>query len=786
MVTDFLNLTSQNPAIAKVKDIAVNPTNNTIAFTMPGAVVIYDGAIVTKYTYQNSSLTLGSTTSTFTFLQVEYGINGELYIFKEDVFGYQIFNNGVFETEVVTPFRPQDIVENNAGTKVYFAGWNNGLWELVKSTSTLTNFTSSNSPLIINTLHSLHVDTNDLLYIGSFQGLNTMTPAGTWNTYQQMVPPANIFFYPVYDISVNSTGSVLINTSRPSSQDGKGICIVDLTTNTWTSFTNDATNCLNENYFDDAMYDANDNVYVSHVLDVASTNTGELVLFNPTTDVCTPKDINYLNAMVTSTFNTFDVNMRKKLDGTYDIGFTKFNDLYQFNINPTTFSGTFPNVTTLTPAIGQFTLSLLSDNEFFIVENNAGWVFIDDVNNATQFNHNLPSYLAIVTKKAAAYDSSNGIINLIFKGFDAAFNYRVYKTQCNTSTATCSAPEEIFTTNRDLTQNIFFGTHQDPTTNTVKVVALKTGSVAGGKITSNRTNKVFGGNTFIEVFDIPFFGPPETIFDNLITTTGSFFPSDPGFIRVPGDPFFSESQFFFSDASRVVFTVRTVDTSLNPVFTDSTLDVNNDGDDDNRVGECPVDNNRIQFIFFEDDFDSGPGPKINSASFQDSYKTNNVSALSNGLFASALEITAIDATGVPTFKTTNVAGATIDNDLPDDLFVVSVKCVQYSPTEMLLMFLTNYGILIKTAIDISNLLLSADDVSLKDTNLLLYPNPANDLVSFSDNSIKNIEVYDINGRRVLNTTNTSSFSVKTLAQGIYIVKGTNDNNVIVTKKLIVK
>jgi hypothetical protein len=102
------------------------------------------------------------------------------------------------------------------------------------------------------------------------------------------------------------------------------------------------------------------------------------------------------------------------------------------------------------------------------------------------------------------------------------------------------------------------------------------------------------------------------------------------------------------------------------------------------------------------------------------------------------------------------------------------------------MFLTNYGLLIKTAIDVSNLLLDTNDVFIKDSTLLLYPNPANDIVSFSDNSIKNIAVYDINGHKILSTTNSNSFSVKTLAQGIYIVKGTSDNNVVVTKKLIVE
>ncbi len=69
--------------------------------------------------------------------------------------------------------------------------------------------------------------------------------------------------------------------------------------------------------------------------------------------------------------------------------------------------------------------------------------------------------------------------------------------------------------------------------------------------------------------------------------------------------------------------------------------------------------------------------------------------------------------------------------------------------------------------------------------ITLYPNPTNDIVSFSDTTIKHIEVFDLNGRKVL-TENNSTFSVKHLAQGIYIVKGTNTDNISVSRKLIKK
>jgi len=68
--------------------------------------------------------------------------------------------------------------------------------------------------------------------------------------------------------------------------------------------------------------------------------------------------------------------------------------------------------------------------------------------------------------------------------------------------------------------------------------------------------------------------------------------------------------------------------------------------------------------------------------------------------------------------------------------------------------------------------------------IMLYPNPATDMVSFSENSIKKIDIYDLNGRKILNIKNTNTFSVKSLSSGIYIVKAKNANNNTITKRLI--
>jgi len=71
----------------------------------------------------------------------------------------------------------------------------------------------------------------------------------------------------------------------------------------------------------------------------------------------------------------------------------------------------------------------------------------------------------------------------------------------------------------------------------------------------------------------------------------------------------------------------------------------------------------------------------------------------------------------------------------------------------------------------------------EDTSVKLFPNPANDRVYFSDKTITNIVIFDINGKQLLSTASNSA-SVKTLPKGIYIIKAINTNRMSVTKKLV--
>ena len=97
--------------------------------------------------------------------------------------------------------------------------------------------------------------------------------------------------------------------------------------------------------------------------------------------------------------------------------------------------------------------------------------------------------------------------------------------------------------------------------------------------------------------------------------------------------------------------------------------------------------------------------------------------------------------------------------------------------------LTNYGLIIKTNVDVSQLTLSDSDAELSETVLTLFPNPSNDIVTFSINQINSASVFDIKGRRVLEV-NSSSFSVKGLAKGVYILRAITANGAAISKKLI--
>lgn len=128
---------------------------------------------------------------------------------------------------------------------------------------------------------------------------------------------------------------------------------------------------------------------------------------------------------------------------------------------------------------------------------------------------------------------------------------------------------------------------------------------------------------------------------------------------------------------------------------------------------------------------------------------------------------------------TNTSSGTPPAPTADAPVLQAVALRQYSATQRI----TVDGIIVRTAWDIS---LSADSFT-KDETLTLYPNPVSSgVVNINVQGDKNIQLFDISGRQVLNTnTSENSFNVDGLNAGVYVVKVTSENTAL-TSKLIIK
>lgn len=86
----------------------------------------------------------------------------------------------------------------------------------------------------------------------------------------------------------------------------------------------------------------------------------------------------------------------------------------------------------------------------------------------------------------------------------------------------------------------------------------------------------------------------------------------------------------------------------------------------------------------------------------------------------------------------------------------------------------------------TNQTLGSEDFNVKNLKIKLYPNPANDRVTIDiENSIKIIEIYNLQGQKVL-SNNQKVINITQLKTGIYIVKVEDENGAVATQKLIKK
>ncbi|MDC9722071.1 MAG: T9SS type A sorting domain-containing protein [Urechidicola sp.] len=753
-VTDFLNITTQNPPVGIIQDIALNPTNDDVALALKDGFAIYDGTTVTKHAYHNSDLTIGELTNKFIALEMSFGQGGELYIFKEDVAGYQIFNNGVFETEVTTAFTPTDIIENNAGTKVFFAGDNSGLWELDKATDTFTNYTTSNSDLVSNFLMALDKDINDNVYVGSYGGLNTVSAAGIFNSYQQLIPPANTLNYPVSDIDINeTTGLVLVNNSQ---QNGfsYGVSQVDLQTNTWTNFTDDNTNCLNVNrLFDAVVIPSSGEICGSKIF----TRDSDLYFFNPTTNTCNTQDINFLVASDISLEGYSRVNVRpSNTTGSFDIGFTNFDgDLEILEIPKSGFDGNFSTPTKIDAPAGGFFYDILEAGDYFVISDNFGNVnFVDENENTTSTSLNLPAGVGINVTKRANRQVTGNTVDLVCNSYEG-INTKVFATQCDLNTSTCDAnPIELFTTNRDVTQPIRYSIKK-AAAETYYISAIKTN--AAGELAITQEEVSIQTKTLLEVN-----------FDVGIDTLGIDPASDPIYLGNNNAPFFA----LFNTPG---LTSSSDYNAAQPEFNTQTVDDNNNG-----ALDRPVNNFQVNL--------ENPEPidlfKL-ALMMMDKAAENNTGSLRRDIsyaIAANQELAGYRSTNTP-LNYSKIDEASIEN-LPEDIYLYSATSLVYSSTKFALILYTSYGLLIKSDIDYSSFL-SVEENDLTTNKVNIYPNPSSNIITIDAKQFKSVSVFDLNGRIVLESEK-EKINVSELANGIYLAKIKLENNAEVSKKLIVK
>jgi len=81
-------------------------------------------------------------------------------------------------------------------------------------------------------------------------------------------------------------------------------------------------------------------------------------------------------------------------------------------------------------------------------------------------------------------------------------------------------------------------------------------------------------------------------------------------------------------------------------------------------------------------------------------------------------------------------------------------------------------------------------LSIKENNidgLNIFPNPANDVLNITSNSTleKNVQLFDLTGKKVLDVTTVSKINVSTLKAGIYVAK-INEAGKTATRKVVIK
>ena len=82
--------------------------------------------------------------------------------------------------------------------------------------------------------------------------------------------------------------------------------------------------------------------------------------------------------------------------------------------------------------------------------------------------------------------------------------------------------------------------------------------------------------------------------------------------------------------------------------------------------------------------------------------------------------------------------------------------------------------------------LAIDDFEISDNSIIMYPNPTAEFINISSNqAVEKVEIFDLLGKEVLNTTVTNEIKITHLPTGMYLVKVYAEKGTI-TKKIVIE
>lgn len=766
-VVDYKNLTSQEFPVGALQQIAINPNDNNFIYAITDNKNILEINVSNnevKYPVFNETLE-DYTDGDFVSSKIYWAKSGILYVFGTSNKHYQTLENGVLSDKKELEFYPRSIVENNDGTKAYFASTTKGLWELDKTNNTWTNYTKQNSTIVSDGLTDLATDKNDVLYIASYGGLCTLEN-GVFTSY--LNPTVN---QTCFQVDVHPTkNEVLVNRSEANAPTQQGFAIVKLETNTWTLYQEDDTHCVNDNTFDFVKY-TSDGAKIITIESYGDYVPSPKLIFDPVTDTCTPINFNYLNAENINSYSDFNVRLGKTA-GTLDIGFTTNKGFNILNVVIQSHQQQYANLTLPIPNPANTNqYGVLSHKDYFLVTNNQKEMQFVDKDNLVTKHQSFNNGSLIKTKKGGF--SKTDKVPLIYSEFVGS-DRKLFLSECDISTNSCSLGTELFANDRILTSHVTFSCQETSDTELIC-----------GVIKKNTNNK-----TAIEVskIDRKTATPIETILLNLeIQRHVTAITKDILFLDdTRGDGINNPQAHFLDDSNKKLIRVRNGNNGIEETV--YTSDKDGDGyvesweeQDDSFLSDEAYDDageffKSIVALFrvFEDVGHNGNINREVRKQFS-LYLAHEDGTIGGGRINKSM--TDVDLPGVI------ITNSEFDN-LPNDLKVYKLINVGYELKKQAIFMLTNYGLLFKFAINYSNVL-SIEDNTLLESKVLVYPNPSTNSIKVSGAAIKQLTLFDLFGRKIM-SSNSNELKFPNISKGIYLVIVKTKNNVTITKKIIVQ